>query len=147
MDGLKHWLTALPRARSVRPAGPPFAGSTVRHGRDVGGPLNKAQAPASMLDPAPQDSSLMGRSFGRFRILAKLGQGGIATVWKAHDELLGRTVALKLLDESLSATHKTRLRFVHEAQTASLLDHPNIVTVFDAGESGSRAYMALTLVD
>src|SRR6185369_3127011 len=80
-------------------------------------------------------------------ILAKLGQGGIATVWKAHDELLGRTVALKLLDESLSATHKTRLRFVHEAQTASLLDHPNIVTVFDAGESGSRAYMALTLVD
>lgn len=99
-----------------------------------------------MPEPAPDSLPLVGRKLGRFRVTAKLGHGGIASVWKAQDELLGRTVALKVLDESLGNS-KTRRRFVHEAQAASLLDHPGIVTVYDAGESEGRAYMALTFVD
>jgi len=96
---------------------------------------------------ASEASSLVGRRLGRFRILSRIGQGGLATVWRAHDELLGRDVALKVLNDSIAQSPKVRKRFVHEAQAASLLDHPGIVTVFDAGECDGLAYMALTLVE
>ena len=91
--------------------------------------------------------SLVGRRLGRFRILSRLGQGGLATVWRAHDELLGRDVAIKVLKDSIANDSKVRRRFIHEAQAASLLEHPGIVTVFDAGESDGQAFIALTLID
>jgi tetratricopeptide (TPR) repeat protein len=90
---------------------------------------------------------LIGRRLGRFRILSRIGQGGLATVWRAHDELLGRDVALKILNDSIAQSPKVRKRFVHEAQAASSLEHPGIVTVFDAGESDGLAFMALTLIE
>src|SRR5258705_1432374 len=96
---------------------------------------------------ASEASSLIGRRLGRFRILSRIGQGGLATVWRAHDELLGRDVALKVLNDSIAQSPKVRKRFVHEAQAASSLEHPGIVTVFDAGESDGLAFMALTLID
>jgi len=87
------------------------------------------------------------RRFGRYRLVSQLGQGGLASVWRAHDSLLGRTVALKLLHGHLCTSSKARRRFLHEAQTAAALDHPGIVAVFDAGESGGRAFIALGLVE
>jgi len=87
------------------------------------------------------------RRFGRYRLVSQLGQGGLASVWRAHDELLGRTVALKLLHGHLCSSAKARRRFLHEAQTAAALDHPGIVAVFDAGESGGRAFIALGLIE
>ena len=90
---------------------------------------------------------MIGKTVGRFRVLEKLGQGGMATVWRAADELQGRTVALKLLKEELAEQPGARLRFEHEAKTASLLDHPSIAAVYDWGEFEGRLYLAMTYVD
>ena len=76
---------------------------------------------------------MIGRRLGRFLVTGKLGQGGMATVWRAQDGLLGREVALKVLAETLASSPDARRRFLHEARTASLLDHPGIVTVYDTG--------------
>ncbi len=106
-------------------------------------------APSSSPDPAsvPRSAELIGRTLGRYRVEAPLGQGGLATVWKARDTLLGRTVALKILDDALAGQPHARRRFLHEAQAAALLDHPGIVAVFDAGEAEGRTYIALSLID
>jgi len=90
---------------------------------------------------------VIGRTLGRYRIAAKLGQGGLATVWKARDELLGRSVALKILNDSLASQESARRRFLHEARTGSMLDHPGIVAVFDAGEAEGLVYIALAFID
>jgi tetratricopeptide (TPR) repeat protein/TolB-like protein len=92
-------------------------------------------------------SPMIGRRIGRFRITGRLGQGGIASVWKAHDDLLGRPVALKILDEKLAESPKVRRRFLHEAQTTALLDHPGVITVYDAGEAEGMTYLALSLIE
>ena len=90
---------------------------------------------------------MIGHSFGRFRITRKLGQGGMATVWLAEDELLGRPVALKLLSETLTGSAEARRRFLHEARTARLLDHPGIAAVHDAGETDGAAWLAMEYVE
>src|SRR5262245_59365096 len=90
---------------------------------------------------------MIGRTVGRFRILAELGRGGMSTVWEAEDTLLGRHVAIKLLSDELSRSPDARRRFLHEARTNSLLDHPSVPTVFDYGESGDLVYIAFSLID
>src|SRR5262249_2564134 len=90
---------------------------------------------------------MIGRKLGRFVIRERLGHGGMATVWRAHDELLDRSVALKGLAEKLSSSPKVVRRFVHEARTSAHLNHPGIVAVYDAGEADGTAYIALALVD
>jgi eukaryotic-like serine/threonine-protein kinase len=90
---------------------------------------------------------VIGRRIGRYRIVAKVGQGGLATVWKAHDELLGRDVALKVLHDHAAASPKARRRFLHDAQAAAALDHPGVVAVYDTGEAEGLAYIALSLID
>jgi serine/threonine protein kinase/tetratricopeptide (TPR) repeat protein len=89
---------------------------------------------------------MIGRTVGRFRITAELGRGGMATVWEAEDTLLGRHVALKILSEELSRSPEARVRFVHEARSMSVLDHPGVPTVFDYGESGGLVFIAMTLI-
>ena len=73
-------------------------------------------------------------SEGRYRLERALGHGGMATVHLAHDETLGREVAIKRLSEALSGDEVFRERFMREARTAAGLSHPNIVAVFDVGE-------------
>src|SRR5436309_830940 len=90
---------------------------------------------------------MIGRSVGRFRIVAALGSGGMGSVWRAEDSLLGRPVALKLLAASLVASEPARQRFVREARAASRLEHPAIATVYDAGEADGLAYIAYQLVE
>jgi tetratricopeptide (TPR) repeat protein len=90
---------------------------------------------------------MIGRSVGRFRIRAELGGGGMAKVWEAEDTLLGRRVALKLLSDELSRSDEARRRFLHEARSNSLLDHPGVPAVFDYGESNDTVYIAFTLID
>ncbi|HET9232549.1 MAG TPA: protein kinase, partial [Candidatus Eisenbacteria bacterium] len=105
------------------------------------------QADRHLQPPISESCAVVGRKIGRFLVLAKLGQGGMATVWKARDELLGREVALKILDEKLAHDDKSRRRFLHEARTAASLDHPGAVAVFDSGESEGIAYIAMRLVE
>lgn len=86
-------------------------------------------------------------TIARYQVGPKIGQGGYATVWRARDTLLGRNVALKLLDEKIAASAKARRRFLHEAQTAAALDHHGIVAVYDSGETNGQVYIALSLID
>jgi eukaryotic-like serine/threonine-protein kinase len=84
---------------------------------------------------------------GRYRIERVLGDSAMARVLLAHDEELERRVALKLLDERLAADHEFRTRFTREGRLAAALSHPNVVTVFDAGEADGRPYIVMEYVD
>jgi serine/threonine-protein kinase len=90
---------------------------------------------------------MKGRTVGRFRILAGIGRGGMASVWRAHDELLNREVALKLLADDLANDPAARRRFLHEGLAGSRLNHPGIPTILDVGEDGPAVYLAMSLVD
>jgi serine/threonine protein kinase len=84
---------------------------------------------------------------GRYRLERELGRGAMATVFLAHDEELGRPVAVKLLEESAAADESLRRRFTREAQLAAGLSHPNVVQVFDVGEADGRPYIVMEYVD
>jgi eukaryotic-like serine/threonine-protein kinase len=88
-----------------------------------------------------------GTKFGPYEILAPLGAGGMGEVYRARDTRLGREVALKVLPEEVSGDRDRLARFEEEARSASALNHPNIVTVYDVGESGTTSYIAMELVD
>ncbi|WP_346125324.1 protein kinase domain-containing protein [Micromonospora coerulea] len=72
---------------------------------------------------------------GRYRLLDRLGAGGMSVIWRAHDEVLGRDVAVKLLSPELAADPQLLHRIRAEARSAARLRHPNIVEVYDYGES------------
>ncbi len=81
----------------------------------------------------------------RYHLEAELGQGGSGVIYKAHDSILGRDVAIKVLLES-NLGSQGRARLLREAQAAARLNHPNIVSVFDAGESGGATFIVMELV-
>ncbi len=87
------------------------------------------------------------RLAGRYQILERLGRGGMATVFRAHDPTIGRDVAIKFLHASLSEDEGYRARFLREARAAGSLQHPNIVVVHDVGEIDGRPYMAMELLE
>ena len=87
------------------------------------------------------------RQVGRYLIGERLGRGGMATVFKAHDPDIDRDVAIKFLHATLCADGEYRSRFLREARAAGGLSHPNIVTVHDVGEIEGRPYMAMELLD
>jgi eukaryotic-like serine/threonine-protein kinase len=80
-------------------------------------------------------------------VLSELGRGGMGIVYKAHDTVLDRAVALKVLPEQLRENAQALQNFLREAKSAAKLNHPNIVTVFDAGEQDGRYYIAMEYVD
>ena len=82
----------------------------------------------------------------RYRLLRRVGSGGMADVWSADDEMLGRQVALKFLHERFGADEQFVERFRREAQAAAGLQHPNIVSVYDRGEHEGRYWIAMEYV-
>jgi len=84
---------------------------------------------------------------GRYRILRKLGSGGMAAVYLAEDEDLGRRVAIKILDSRYADDDLFLERFRREAKSAAGLSHPNIVSIYDRGESDGHAYIAMEVIE
>src|SRR5512135_506709 len=83
----------------------------------------------------------------RYRLLAQIASGGMAVVYKAHDTVLNRVVAVKILRETFADDKGFRTRFQTEAQSAANLAHPNIVTVYDFGQDGSRTYIVMEYIE
>lgn len=96
----------------------------------------------------PQEGRLArGEALGRYRLESVLGTGGMASVWKAHDERLGRTVAVKVMSETLALDRDFVTRFRREAKVAAGLSHPNLVTVFDFNADGPRPYLVSEYIE
>lgn len=90
---------------------------------------------------------MVGRRLGRFQILSLLGQGGMASVWRARDGLTGRHVALKILNEALASSADACRRFRREADIAALLDHPSIAPVLECREDEGVVYLVMAWID
>jgi serine/threonine protein kinase len=89
----------------------------------------------------------MPRKIGRYRIVGRIGRGAMGVVYSAVDELMDRPVALKVLIADLETDPDTRARFYREAQAAARLLHPNVITIYNAGEEQGRSYIAMQLLE
>ena len=91
--------------------------------------------------------SLVGQNLGHFRILEKIGAGGMGVVYRAHDDRLGRDVAIKVLPPSLSRDAARLRRFEQEARAAAALNHPNILAIYDIGTHDGAPYIVAELLE
>src|SRR6201981_575618 len=126
--------------------------------REVESPLasyeraeNFIESPAFEIAPELLTKDMAGASvgelIGHYRIESLIGVGGMGEVYLARDERLGRKAALKLLPDSLTTDETQLSRFENEARSASALNHPNILTVYEIGAEGNRLFIATEFIE
>ena len=123
------------------------SGAPAHTANDDSLPHPAGAAVAETLPGSARNGEPAARQVGRYLIRERLGRGGMATVFKAHDPDIGRDVAIKFLNAALCEDGEYHARFLREARAAGGLSHPNIVTVHDVGEIEDRPYMAMELLD
>src|SRR5271157_2465421 len=100
-----------------------------------------------MASRAPGQDFLVGSPLGHYRIVEKIGAGGMGEVYRAHDEHLGRDVAIKVLPPGTVADGRALKRFHNEAIALSRLNHPNICTIYDVDEQAGQQFIAMELLE
>ena len=123
------------------------------HHQDVEMRAARLREPLAAVDAAPPKpqaggpANNMGTQSERYEVVGELGRGGMGIVYKAKDTVLDRIVAFKVLPDSFQENPQAVNNFLREAKAAAKLNHPNIVTVYDAGEQAGRYYIAMEYVD
>ncbi|OYV67134.1 MAG: hypothetical protein B7Z72_10140, partial [Gemmatimonadetes bacterium 21-71-4] len=110
-------------------------------GNDLAMPVNPSDGDAAL------EARLAEAFGGAYTLEAEIGRGGMGVVYRAHDEKLKRTVAIKVLPPELAYRRDIRARFVREAETAARLSHPNIVPIHGVGEANDLVYFVMGFVD
>src|SRR3954468_23742850 len=116
--------------------------------RRSGSSPGEREATAIVVRPPLAASAVIphGAEIGGYRIGPQLGRGGMGVVYKAHHMRLDRAAAVKVLTPTLAHNDEFRERFIRESQMAATLQHPNVVTVYDAGENDGLLYLAMQFV-
>ena len=98
------------------------------------------------LPTSPVADRWIGATLGKYQITETLGQGGMGIVLRAHDPMIERDVAIKLLPEELAEDERALNRFLAEAKAAGRLNHPNVVSIYEIGQEGQAYYLVMELL-